>query len=67
MKYVELDIALCDHLNPSIGYQVRVIDGSNGETVLYTHKNPNTECELVTYEDCLEVAEMYAKKRGEKK
>lgn len=61
MTYPEVTISICDHLNPGFGYQMRITDGRTGETVLFTSKSPTTGQPLLTYEDCLEVAAMYAK------
>ncbi len=59
MKYPEIDISVIDHLNPSCGYQVRVVNGRTGEQMLYTNKNPVTGDDLLSFHDCLAVAEMY--------
>jgi hypothetical protein len=54
----EARIALIDAANPSIGYQLRVVN-TRGETVLFTAADPTTGSDLVTFSDALRVVGAY--------
>jgi hypothetical protein len=56
-------IALCDNLNPDFGYSITIEDEC-GRRLLFTDCNPATGEELLTFADALEVAAMYAKRKG---
>jgi hypothetical protein len=62
MQNLEASISLCDPLNPGFGYQIRITrsapPGAPVE-VLFTSRNPATGSNLLTYEQCLDVLELY--------
>ena len=60
MRYPEVDIFLIDKLNPSVGYEVHVRNGTTGKQMLDTFTHPITGADLLSYAACLEVAAMYA-------
>jgi len=59
---LEATITLCDHMNPGVGYQIRITrTAAPGAPVdvLFTACNPATGADLLTYEQCLDVLAMY--------
>ena len=58
MNEYEASFSLCDAMNPSIGYQVRVT--CKGVTILHTSQDPVSGQALLTYNDCLRVLCYYA-------
>lgn len=57
--HYDISFSLCDHLNPGFGYQLRINNAENGETLLFTSRNPDTGADLLTVHDCLDVARIY--------
>lgn len=57
--YPEVSFSLCDWLNPGFGYSLRIENGLNGETLLFTSVDPGTGRDLLTAADCLRVASAY--------
>ena len=55
----ECRIGLCDNMNPSIGYQIRIVD-SEGKDILFASRDPVDGKDLLTYNDALRVAGYYA-------
>lgn len=55
---IEAVITLCDPMNPSIGYQIRL--ERRGERLLFTAVDPMTGTDLITFADALRVAGYYA-------
>lgn len=58
-KMLDVSISLCDHMNPGFGYQMRITNALNGEELLFTSVHPATGRDLLTYDECLDVANMY--------
>lgn len=56
--YTEVTISLCDYMNPSIGYQIRIT--RHGNDVLFVSIDPATGENLLTYTDALRVAGYYS-------
>lgn len=54
----EASFHLIDPMNPGCGYQVVITDGQRRE-VLRTAYNPGTGADLLTYNDCVDVLQMY--------
>ncbi len=54
---IEASFTLCDRLNPSLGYQVRIWQGLNA--LLFTSVAPDTGDDLLTAADCMKVISMY--------
>ncbi len=61
MNPLEASFTLCDHFNPSIGYQLRIWRGNeyNRDTVLFTSIAPDTGEDLLTAADCMRIIQMY--------
>jgi hypothetical protein len=59
-NHLDASISLCDHMNPGNGYQIRITDARNGADVLFTSRHPVTGEDLLAYEQCLEVLQMYS-------
>jgi hypothetical protein len=62
MQNLEASIFLCDPLNPGFGYQIRItrsaLPGAPVD-VLFTSRDPVTDKDLLTYEQCLDVLARY--------
>lgn len=56
---IEASFALCDHLNPGFGYQVKITDALSGESMLFTSKHPVDGSDLLTAGDCMDVINAY--------
>jgi hypothetical protein len=63
MQNLEASISFVDPLNPGVGYQIRITraapPGAPVE-VLFTSRNPATDHDLLTYEQCLDVLTTYS-------
>jgi hypothetical protein len=58
-RAIEASFAICDHLNPGFGYQVRITDALSGESLLFTSKHPAYGTDLLTAGDCMDVINAY--------
>lgn len=52
-------ISLCDNMNPSIGYQIHIVD-TEGKDILFVSRDPSNGSDLRTYGDAVRVASYYA-------
>ncbi len=53
---IEINIQLCDRLNPSFGYQVRITDSRNGNLLCQAACDPFRDKDILTASDALEFA-----------